>query len=473
MLASAAALSRVAAVMAAGGSPFDALPDELVARIIGHASEWSYVETGSIEEYSGSRRCTDQILGKLVRLSHISRRFRSLAQQPSLWERIHIQPVSNEAIEALLNQPKKRREAMRSLFLANGDLSDDSFVKLCETFGEQLTHLSVASDHYGSISPTVMFAIQHFSRLEQLYICGESESWLEENIGMIAGPIVQGGLQALASLPLQALELNDFAMNLETLQALAPLAPTLKRLHCSCGFIIDGALLPVFSSIAAFQQLEQLTLGFYNREGSLLWPSASEADLQPLSSLSCLRAYAVYVIHTHTGFLSGMRQLEDICLNMVGPADISALLPHAGSLRRAIITHDDLDEAASTSFTAAASKLVALEELNLTLPSAAFSAFAQESMKQWTKLKSLTLECMGHKEIPGAFLKRLASDVPNLAVLNVKSPLPLSSAGGLVAVSALKRLRRLVIEGEATSAANADTRRALRGALLRVKISFK
>eukprot|EP00741_Cyanophora_paradoxa_P018507 tig00021070_g17868.t1 len=85
---SAAALSRVAAAMAAGGSPFDALPDELVTRIIGEASEWSYIEIGSITDYSGSRRCTDQDLCELVRLSHVSRRFRSLAQQPSLWRRI-------------------------------------------------------------------------------------------------------------------------------------------------------------------------------------------------------------------------------------------------------------------------------------------------------------------------------------------------------------------------------------------------
>eukprot|EP00741_Cyanophora_paradoxa_P018524 tig00021070_g17883.t1 len=95
-------------------------------------------------------------------------------------------------------------------------------------------------------------------------------------------------------------------------------------------------------------------------------------------------------------------------------------------------------------------------------------------MKQWTGLKELAIECKeNHSEIPGAFLKRLASDVPSLRELTVYSPLPLSSAGGLVAVSSLCRLRCLVLKREAASALDADMRSALQGALLRVTISYK
>eukprot|EP00741_Cyanophora_paradoxa_P018465 tig00021070_g17828.t1 len=452
--ASAATLSRVAAAMAAGGSPFDALPDELVARIIAKASETSYTEIGSIKAYSGSSRSTDQDLCELVQLSHVSRRFRSLALQPSLWERIFIRPASDKVVDALLNhdQPKARREALRSLCLEDGDLSDSHFSKLSKMFGMQLTELRIAFKSV--VSPGILPTIQHFSRLEQVYIARISSDCipLEDNLEL-------------------ALEFSYMSMTLETLQALAPLAPTLKRLRC--GIFATGALLPIFSSIAAFQKLEQLKIECFDEEGSQIWPRASEADLQPLSGLSSLRAYAVLVYHMHTGFLSGMRQLEFICLNMRGPADISALLPLAGSLQSAIITHENLDEAASASFAAGASKLVALESLHLMLPSRAFSTFAQLSLQQWTSLKSLTLECMeGDAEIPGAFFKRLASDVPSLQNLTVKSPLPLSSAGGLVAVSALKRLRRLVIEGDAADLGD-DGRRALQAALRDVQIAYK
>eukprot|EP00741_Cyanophora_paradoxa_P018525 tig00021070_g17884.t1 len=154
--------------MAAGGSPFDALPDDLVTRIIGKASEWSYLKTGSIQEYSGSRRCTDQILDKLVRLSHVSRRFRSLAQQPSLWQRMQVQPASDRFIDALLDQPNKRREALGSLVLANGDLNDGSFIKLSKSVGEQLTKLVIVFK--STIARAVLPAVQHFSRLQQVAI---------------------------------------------------------------------------------------------------------------------------------------------------------------------------------------------------------------------------------------------------------------------------------------------------------------
>eukprot|EP00741_Cyanophora_paradoxa_P018499 tig00021070_g17861.t1 len=122
-----------------------------------------------------------------------------------------------------------------------------------------------------------------------------------------------------------------------------------------------------------------------------------------------------------------MRQLEFICLNMQGPADISALLPLAGSLRQAIINQEDLGPGID---------------------------FAIEGLLD---LRSA----------------RLASDVPSLQKLTVKSPLPLGSAGGFVAVSSLKRLRRLVIKGAAAAALDDFKREALRGALLHVQISYE
>eukprot|EP00741_Cyanophora_paradoxa_P018467 tig00021070_g17830.t1 len=252
-------------------------------------------------------------------------------------------------------------------------------------------------------------------------------------------------------------------MTLETLQALAPLARTLKRL--SCGVIIDGPLLPVCSSIAGFLQLEQLELEFYNSTGvvSRSWPKASEADLQPLSSLSSLRAYAVQLWHKHTSFLSGMRQLEYICLNMSmrGPADVSSLLSFAGSLRAAVLNYYDRSEAGLTSFAAAVSNLPTLTNLFLGVQPGTLVAFSELSLKQWTRLKTLTLHCK-------ASCVRCAI----LQTLTVQSPLPLGSASGLVAVSSLKHLRRLVITDKAAAALDDDSRRELKATLLRTRIFY-
>eukprot|EP00741_Cyanophora_paradoxa_P018472 tig00021070_g17835.t1 len=248
-------------------------------------------------------------------------------------------------------------------------------------------------------------------------------------------------------------------MTLETLQALAPLARTLKRL--------TGA--------TRTRILQQYWCGFE------ILAKASEADLQPLSSLSSLRAYAVQLWHKHTSFLSGMRQLEYICLNMSmrGPADVSSLLSFAGSLRAAVLNYYDRSEAGLTSFAAAVSNLPTLTNLFLGVQPGTLVAFSELSLKQWTRLKTLTLHCKGTGNdrgtelvLPGAILKRLASDVPSLQTLTVQSPLPLGSASGLVAVSSLKHLRRLVITDKAAAALDDDSRRELKATLLRTRIFY-
>eukprot|EP00741_Cyanophora_paradoxa_P011380 tig00020556_g10992.t1 len=113
-----------------------------------------------------------------------------------------------------------------------------------------------------------------------------------------------------------------------------------------------------------------------------------------------------------------------------------------------------------------------------------FDALGALSLKEWTHLKTLSLTCpslvdadtgLTHEQvIPGAFLKRLASDVPSLEELRISAPLPLNSAGGVVAVSslkALKRLLRLAITGKAAASLDANSREVLQAALFHVQIS--
>eukprot|EP00741_Cyanophora_paradoxa_P018461 tig00021070_g17824.t1 len=486
--ASAAALSAVAAAMAAGGSPFDALPDELVSRIMEQASMCCYREPGSVARLPSESLCFDQVFDQLTQLSRVSRRFRSLAHQPSFWERIYVSigpsGVSDEAIDALLSKPEEQREALRSLCMKLGSLSTASFIKLCKCFSTQLQQLSMV--YQREVSPGVLAAVQHFSKLEQLLISC-SKDWFKQNFKMLAGPLVQGPLQALASLPLRALKI-DMPMTVETLQALAPLAPTLKRLDCR--FIPDGpSLLPLFSAVAAFQQLEHLSFELYNEEGDRILELERVADdeLHPLSNLSSLRAYSVTALHRQAGFLSGMRQLEYLRLHMSEDCDISPLASIADGLRVAILNAPvGLDEANVRSFAATVSKLSRVVNLDLIIQSNVFEALAQQSLKQWSNLRCLSI-C--HKivreppvaydavRIPPAFLKRLVADVPSLKKLITYSPLPLDSAAGFVAVSSLNNLKRLLkLEinqtAEQSAAFDAASREVLQAALLNVGITY-
>eukprot|EP00741_Cyanophora_paradoxa_P007562 tig00001155_g7314.t1 len=512
-----ASLSPVAAAMAAGGSPFDALPDDLVAHIIGQASEISYKDPDALFDVSSSgfRTRSDQMLRDVVRISHVSRRFRSVARQPGLWERVIVSSPSDKLAEVLLRQSGEQREALRSLCLAisrrrqlqpqpqteleassscsDADPHVESVVRLGRSFGGQLTRLYLNFD--GDVNPAVLAAIQHCPRLEHLSISGDARAQYEDGplrlhahahgnvqAPALLEPLVQGSLQALASLPLQSLALINLPITLETLQALAPLAPTLKRLRFTA--VVSGAhqLPTVFSSIAVFQQLEQLKMGFFNEAGEHFTAEPFEADLQPLSSLSFLRSYYCTLLdHSHLGFLSGMRQLEFVSFVMPRAANISPLLS-IPTLRGAILhvspVADAINSAEIAAFTATASKLSALEYLALILPPEFYEALSGVSLKQWTRLRHLSLSCSNlHDDvIPVALLKRVASDVPSLELLDVRSPLALGSAGDFVAASSLKalpRLRRLAFEGGAAAALDATARGVLRAALLHAEVSFE
>eukprot|EP00741_Cyanophora_paradoxa_P018460 tig00021070_g17823.t1 len=488
--ASAAALSAVAAAMAAGGSPFDALPDELVVRIMEKASTQSYYEpaTGAVPLPSG-RLCFDQVLDQLTQLSHVSRRFRSLARQPSFWERIYVSigpsGVSDEAIDALISRPEEQREALRSLCMKLGSLSTTSFIKLCKCFSTQLQQLSMV--YQREVSPGVLAAVQHFSKLEQLHISC-SEEWIQQNIQMLTGPLVQGPLQALASLPLQALSMG-MPMTVETLQALAPLAPTLKRLECC--FILDSlssSPLPLFSAVAAFQQLERLSFETLHPEkGTKTHYLVSEEELYPLSSLSLLRVYDASALHKHTSFLSGMRKLEYVRLDVSEDCDISPLASIADGLLVATLHAPfGIDATKIPSFAATVSKLTGVMNLELSVHFNVLEALAQLSLKQWSNLWCLTLRHKNLRDprdvayavrVPPAFLKRLVADVPSLEKLITYSPLPLDSAGGFVAVSALNNLKLLrhleIRQTDAQEAAfDAASREVLQAALLNVEIEY-
>eukprot|EP00741_Cyanophora_paradoxa_P015594 tig00020902_g15054.t1 len=482
----------VAAVLAAGGSPFDALPDDLVTRIIAEASACFefFQEYASIPMKSHSPRvtCTFQNLSELAQLSHVSRRFRSLAQQPSLWQSVLIGSASDDVISTLVDHQKsKHGEALRSLYMSSGvgELSSDSVMKLCKSFGMQLTALGFILEE--SVLPGILPGIRHFSHLQELSITsesGESRS-MQQNSQIVAGPIVQGSVQALASLPLQALTLEEMPITLETLRALAPLAPTLTRLACGV-FVEEATLAPVCSSVAAFQRLEQLKLECFDATGTSINPTASEADLEPLSSLASLKACCVEVIAEHIGFLEGMRQLEYVLLIIQNVADTTPLLRLPG-LRRAFIGLPEYNESTSRRLAATASKLPTLEHLELCLPSGTFLAFAEQPMHGWTGLKSLHLFHSARAEVdgvvPGAFfsvglrllppappppppppprLRRLASDVPSLETLTVEARLPLDSAAGFLSVTSLQRLRRLELAKDAAAARPWTTRRARR-----------
>eukprot|EP00741_Cyanophora_paradoxa_P018437 tig00021068_g17800.t1 len=481
----------VEAAMAAGGSPFDALPDELATRIIGQASasesswlrELDLIESSNDVVESSHSSASDQDdedlelqLSKLVQLSHVCRRFRSLAQQPSLWRHIHINQASNASVAMLLQRPEKQRKALRSLSLRGGTLSIDGFKQICKVAGSQLTALRLIFGD--ALSPHVLTGLSHFPNLRQLRMDCESDTWLKQNIQEMTGPLVQGALRTAESLPLEILD-TRLPLLPKTLQSLVPLASTLR--HLSVVFCLEenGSPAPAFSAVAAFKKLKHLSITAFNRQGQSMCRllRTSQADSEALSGLFQLRAYWSGILQSDIGFLGGMKQLRSVFLTTTQGVDFSPLLSVAGSLQSAAFFLSELNDASAASLASVVPQLSNLETLDIySSPRSFISVLAQQPLKQLTFLRKVAVACVPNSAagreaptVPGAFLKRLSTDVPSLKKLALHSPLPFPEE--MEAVASLGRLRglQLVLCDKAPAALDAPSRGALELLLLHTK----
>eukprot|EP00741_Cyanophora_paradoxa_P017117 tig00020960_g16529.t2 len=469
----AAPIASVAAAIAAGGSPLDALPDELLGRVLFEAArrDWRWLPPCR-SFFDPEDDQPDVQPDRLVKLKAVCRRFRRIVDDGSLWGRAALSDLDDAEVEALTKLPEKARKAVRRIVLNCSTVSFDGFFKFVAAFRDQLEDFGVYFaeidiDASKPAAPSIA-AISSMQRLRSLYI------------GMVpfespATTAVQQSLSLLSLLPnLKMLDLM-VPVPVTVLRALAPLAPSLQALQFHAFLGTNQPPLEIFEAAAKFAALEMLGLSFRSADtGAWLQTDCKVDDLRPLCNLTRVRDLDLECHLGWIGFISQMPLLQRFFANITDQAEVDlAPLSSATKLTALCLDYDIGASSADRAIkiAVALSSCPSLQVANLTFPPAVFEALAGRSLAAWTRLESLVIELRGDGSvIPGSFLKRLASDVPNLRVLEVKSLLPVLT--DLLSIGSLKHIRKLRLSGEAARATDRPERQLITGSLMGVRVSF-
>eukprot|EP00741_Cyanophora_paradoxa_P017189 tig00020960_g16601.t1 len=496
----------VAEAIAGGESPFDVLPDPLVCRILFYAArpvpgarrkrpgsdtsssrssasgESSDSDSDAEDEAEEAGAREEDVLVRpeaLLRLSHVSQRFRALAMEPPLWERLALPRPSDAAVSRLASLPPRTRQAVQGVRIRCGrrGMSYDALRRLHAAFRPSLEHLYLSLDSPPSRMPLdAVPVLRHFPLLRYLHL-GTTYDRLTDYPEAFCSPLLQASLGLLSLSPaLQTLELVHFPLTvaqLQTLERSTSLPCTLRVLQFSVYHDGDEEEIATIASLSKFTALERLDVEFFEPEtgeqASLRFVPLSPRPtglltpfhLEPFAQLVNLKSFAFACDLEGVSFLRSMPRLEQASVNLCEDTDVGPLAAGAGTLKAVVVSQPAPSEAALRALCATLPSLRSLQAVHLDLTPGALEALAGTSLAAWGALRTVTLACAPeHPPIPCSILERLAMDVPRLERLAVASPVPLPEAA--FAILAMPSLKRLRVAGAAAAALDEAEQESLR-----------
>eukprot|EP00741_Cyanophora_paradoxa_P015710 tig00020904_g15167.t1 len=480
--ASSGSISGVASASAAAArlSALECLPDDILLRILS-------MSVGSTRD-DGEWEIEPRLLARLAR---VSRRFRQLAKDPGVWERVLLDSPNDATAKGLAKLPAKTRAGIRSIALRGSKLADDGFHSLFRAFGGQLKELHVSFNQMAEIPFSALPLLYHFSSLRFLSLRSTNER-LRNSAGEFGSPTVQKSLALLASLSLEGLDVMQFPVTPSTLQAFAagPSKDTLKSLKI--GVMPDEELeescAAALAAVGSLAHLSTLAIQFFD-SGCLVQDAynfiVSEDDLKPLASLTSLRKLRITNSMASLECIRPLASLEEVDVATWGDRypplgldeqmlDYTPLLASAGSLQRLRLGIYFFAGRGNPSIANTISRLTNLKELRLICDSAVLEQHFDEPLKGLSQLCDLALEAEPDSSCtmaPGALFGRLASDVPSLQRLQIVDfMLPFPDA--MDCIVSLCRLPQLELSQGAASYLDAEARRFLRAALPLTQITY-
>eukprot|EP00741_Cyanophora_paradoxa_P020154 tig00000219_g19455.t1 len=455
-----ATASTVAAEMVAGGSPLDALPDELLGRVLFEVARRDWFSRPTCGSGEGSLLSSEDAEPdvqpkQLVQLKAVCRRFRRIVDDGSLWGRLALREPNDAAVEALTKLPEQLRKAVRRIVLRRGSVSARGLCKLAAAFRDQLEELSISTESAALFPVAGIASIHRMHGLRKLYLGIANVDSAYASVSAFAAPAVMQSLSVLSLLPnLQMLDL---------------------------GIPLPVSVLDAFFR-AKFTALERLELFFYSADSGLLLSCSvqDEDHLRPLCSLTQIQDVSIGVHLGWIGFISHMPQLQSfsgiVGSSMTGErADFMPLFA-APVLRKAHLIFHSASAEHAAAFASGLASSTSLEVADLRITLDACEALAARPLQSWAQLKRLGLQLLSrHREdppplIPGSFLKRLASDVPTLRMLTANSVLPVTT--DLISISSLNFLAELRVSNEAAKKMSKLERQVVVSTLLDVRVSF-
>eukprot|EP00741_Cyanophora_paradoxa_P012554 tig00020614_g12131.t1 len=453
---------------AEGPSPLDALPDELLLSILALAARRRTVPpalehqltSASYHAPRSSPHAWETSAPALARLSALSRRFRRLAADPSLypllvvpprWRRPLVLPPDGTAAWLASRTPAVRG-AVRSLALLGSRLDEGGVRDLRAARAGAALEFLEASVPPSLAPPRLTLASQlsfeagnrsgkglPLASLGELpaprrglYLAFKSTAIVRlkrsRDPWPFAGRPYRAGLAALlaALAPgIELLRLLFVPLFREGTRALPRLAPHLRVLELTALYFSTAS--EAVRAAGAAPKLERLTLAFIDDAGEPCAPTLQASELGPLGGLPALRALCLRVHAASLEFLRGHSapRLELLSVGLARGADPAPLASLAPSLRALALSSspapvDDRDRR----LPAALAPLSKLEALELQWDWWSHSESAPPvGPACWPGLRSAALACCdGDDAIPLAAAGCLAARAPGLRRLQLRSP---------------------------------------------------
>eukprot|EP00741_Cyanophora_paradoxa_P015715 tig00020904_g15172.t1 len=466
---------------AAGRPALESLPDDVLVRIF-KMSARSALSAKFRTDLDGELQLDVMIKPRLLaRLARVSRRFRQLAKDPGVWERVILDYPSDSTAEGLAELPAKTRAGIRSIALRGSKLADDGFHSLFRAVGSQLQELYVSFNQDVGFPFSALPLLQHFSRLRTLELFAKDEQ-LRGSAHKFGSPVVQTSLALAGSLSLQKLNLMEFPVSTSALQAIAagPSKGTLTSLKT--GVLLGDGESPAaaLAAVGSLTLLSTLHLEFFKPHFVISDICIAEDALKPLSALTRLRNLHTPNFVESLEFMRPLASLAELSVTTWSggqACDFSPLLASEGSLQVLRLDVRGSVPNLDSSAVDIVPRLVRLEKLAFVCADAVLeqSELAHKSLAGLKLLRDVAFECAARSPRKTAFpvplLKRLASDVPSLERLRIGDfSLPFPAA--LAALSSLRRLPQLGLSQAAASSLDAEARRFLRSALPLTEITY-
>eukprot|EP00741_Cyanophora_paradoxa_P005847 tig00000113_g5665.t1 len=448
--------------------PIDSLPDELLVRILVLAArrEWQSQPAcaGMRKSQLGPRESAPDARPELLqRYRRVCRRFRSLCEDPSAWERIALRKPCPSDLEALLGVPDAARRGARRVQVYSTVMDSETLGRLRECFPGAVSELELwfdLTDPKGRARPRLGIPpLAAFSELRSLSLRASDESSCS-SIEDHSSTYLEESLPAIASLShIHTLDLSGLPIALEHLHSLRGLAPTLRAL--SVAFCPQNSLFLLSQGVtelevepmscfvalsSGFRALERLRVEFWGISWSnarRTHPVLSRDAAAPLARLASLRALEIGGVFVWIGFLPSLTRLEHVTLELCGGTDIAPLAALAPTLRSLALNAPVADPAALCNVLRRLYRLQACarpvypllfpphpdwpppQTLELSVPGNCLEQLAVEPLSCWAELEVLQLACYldGDENIPASLIQRLGTDARALRRLKLESPL--------------------------------------------------
>eukprot|EP00741_Cyanophora_paradoxa_P022026 tig00021433_g21263.t1 len=452
---------------------FACLPDALLARILCIAAgrTWKRIHPDRVSLLDERDAPSDVDLRSLVQLRLVCRRFKRVAMEPEIWERIVVRGPTDTALQYLTSLSPEVRRGVKRLGLIDARIGVNALRELAPAFAETLESLTISFPEE-EVQKLPLAALPVLRSMHNLRILA---LWVSEKLlrspqsKRFRSQSLQSTLRLFSRLSLlDTIKLNHIPLELPQLQALASIsALRVLLVHVYVGQQESGAgaALRILGSMRSLQRLE---VQFRSPSGKYAVLTTGEAELAPIGGLTNLRGLNLGAHCQSLAFVAQLPKLDDLSIHVTAPADVGPLAAAAGTLRLLWMQGFRMTPAGCERLADALRQLANLESLSLLCNEATMGALAQGPLVAWRNLRTVSLKNNEGGGIPAGLALRIAREARGVRVLRLESECGICE--DVEMATALERLHRLELGKAVCAGLDNEKVEFLRSALPHVEL---